>query len=132
MELKIDSRYTVISYLKEAAYERIPEFANDYLAGGCNSEINLERNTSEIREIQLRPYYLRDYKSISYETELFGKTYSAPFGIAPIGLQGLMWPRASEILAKAAYEHNIPYILSTVGTAEIETIGEFTQGNAWF
>lgn len=65
-------------------------------------------------------------------TELFGKTYSAPFGISPIGLQGLMWPRASEILAKAAFDHNIPYILSTVGTASIETIAEITEGNAWF
>ncbi|MEM9986556.1 MAG: alpha-hydroxy acid oxidase, partial [Bacteroidota bacterium] len=56
----------------------------------------------------------------------------APFGIAPIGLQGLMWPKASEILAKAAFEHNLPYILSTVGTASIETIAEITEGQAWF
>lgn len=132
MELKINPKYPDISYLRERAKQRIPGFAFDYLDGGCNSEVNLRRNTEEIREVQLKPYYLRDYDQISMQTELFGKTYAAPFGVAPIGLQGLMWPRASEILAKAAFEHNLPYILSTVGTADLETIAKITEGNAWF
>ena len=65
-------------------------------------------------------------------TELFGHTYDAPFGISPIGLQGLMWPRTPEILAKAAFKHNIPFCLSTVSTSSIETIAELTEGRAWF
>ncbi|MEO0339815.1 MAG: alpha-hydroxy acid oxidase [Bacteroidota bacterium] len=131
-EIIINPKYPDIDFLRKRAKQRIPRFAFEYLDGGCNAEVNLRRNTAEIREVQLQPYYLRNYEKISTQTELFGKTYSAPFGIAPIGLQGLMWPRASEILAKAAFEHNIPYILSTVGTASIETISEITEGNAWF
>lgn len=132
MEIKINPKYPDIDWLREKAKRSIPRFAFEYMDGGCNSEINLRRNTAEIRELQLKPYYLRNYSGISTSTELFGHTYSAPFGVSPIGLQGLMWPRASEILAKAAFEHNIPYILSTVGTASIETIAEITQGRAWF
>lgn len=132
MEEYFNSNYPDIPYLRERAKQRIPKFAFEYLDGGCNSEINLYRNTKEIRDVQLKPYYLRDYKGISLKTKLFGKEYNAPFGIAPIGLQGLMWPKASEILAKAAFDHNIPYILSTVGTASIETIADITEGNAWF
>ena len=132
MEIKYHPSYPDIPYLRQKAKQRIPRFAFEYLDGGCNSEINLHRNTAEIRELQLKPYYLNKHKGASMKTQLFGKTYDAPFGIAPIGLQGLMWPRASEILAKAAFDHNIPYILSTVGTASIETIGEITEGNAWF
>ncbi|TWO34055.1 alpha-hydroxy-acid oxidizing protein [Seonamhaeicola sediminis] len=132
MNENFNSKYPDIPYLRERAKKRIPKFAFEYLDGGCNSEINLHRNTKEIRDVQLKPYYLRDYKGASLETTLFDKTYSAPFGIAPIGLQGLMWPKASEILAKAAFEHNIPFILSTVGTASIETIADITEGNAWF
>lgn len=132
MEIKYDPRYPDIPYLRAKAKRRIPGFAFDYLDGGCNAEVNLHRNTAEIRDVQLKPYYLKDYANISMKTELFGKTYDAPFGISPIGLQGLMWPGASEILAKAAFDHNIPYILSTVGTASLETIGEITEGNAWF
>ena len=43
-----------------------------------------------------------------------------------------MWPKSPEILAKAAFEHNIPFILSTVTTASIETIAKITEGRAWF
>lgn len=132
MTEKFNSNYPDIPYLRERAKKRIPKFAFEYLDGGCNSETGLHRNTNEIRDIQLQPYYLRNYQGASMKTDLFGKEYSAPFGIAPIGLQGLMWPKASEILAKAAFEHNIPYVLSTVGTASIETIADIAEGNAWF
>ena len=128
----IDSRYPSIDHLCERARQRMPGFAYDYLAGGCFNEINLQKNTQEIREVELKPWYLRDYPGSDLSTELFGKTYDAPFGVAPIGLQGLMWPRATEILAKAAHQHNIPFVLSTVGTASIETVAELTEGNAWF
>ncbi|MDF1816669.1 MAG: alpha-hydroxy acid oxidase [Verrucomicrobiales bacterium] len=132
MSDSIISKYPSIEHLRERARQRMPRFAFEYLEGGCNSEVNLRRNTEEIREIRLRPRYLRDYAGSNLRTELFGKTYDAPFGISPIGLQGLMWPGATEILAKAAYDHNVPFILSTVATASIETVAEITEGNAWF
>jgi len=128
----IDSRFPSIEHLRERARRRMPRFAFEYLEGGCNSEVNLRRNTEEIREIQLRPWYLRDYAGSDLTTELFGKTYDAPFGVSPIGLQGLMWPGATEILAKAAHQHNVPFIVSTVATASIETVAEITEGKAWF
>jgi L-lactate dehydrogenase (cytochrome) len=43
-----------------------------------------------------------------------------------------MWPKAPEILAKAAFEHNVPIILSTVTTMSIERASELTEGRAWF
>ncbi len=132
MESKFNPNYPSIKDLREKAKKRIPRFAFEYLDGGCNSEVNLRRNTREIREVQLKPYYLRDNKTPSLKTELFGHEYDAPFGISPIGLQGLMWPRASEILAKAAFDHNIPFILSTVATASLESIAKITEGQAWF
>lgn len=130
--IEINPKYPDIDFLRDRAKKRIPGFAFQYLDGGCNSEVNIRRNTKEIRDVQLRPYYLREYGGISTETQLFGETYSAPFGVAPVGLQGLMWPRATEILAKAAFEHNIPFILSTVATASLETVAEITEGRAWF
>lgn len=128
----MDSRYPSIEMLAERAKQRMPGFAYDYLTGGCFSDVNLARNTQEIREIQLRPHYLRDFNGASQKTTLFGKTYDAPFGIAPVGLQGLMWPKSCEILAKAAKQHNVPFCLSTVSTASIETISEITEGDFWF
>ncbi len=125
-------RYPSVEDLRERARMRIPGFAFEYLDGGCNEDVNLHKNTAQIREVELKPKYLDAFSEAQLKTDLFGHTYDAPFGIAPIGLQGLMWPNAPEILAKAAFEHNIPFILSTVTTSPIERISELTEGRAWF
>ena len=128
----MDNRYPSVEDLRKLAKKRIPKFAFEYLDGGCNEDVNIKKNTERIRKIELKPEYLIDYKTTNLKTELFGKNYDAPFGISPIGLQGLMWPKSPEILAKAAFDNNIPFILSTVTTSSIETISEITEGNAWF
>jgi len=132
MKLGYDPQYPGIDDLREGARKRIPRFAFEYLDGGCNEDVNLRRNTSDIRDVELIPQYLSKHVKSDMSTELFGHTYDAPFGISPIGLQGLMWPRTPEILAEAAFKHNIPFCLSTVSTSSIETIGKITEGRAWF
>lgn len=132
MKLAYDTRYPAIDDLRNRARQRIPRFAFEYLDGGCNEDVNLYKNTAEIRQVELKPYYLNEYQAPSLKTELFGHVYDAPFGVSPIGLQGLVWPKAPEILAKAAFNNNIPFTLSTVSTASIERIGEITEGKFWF
>ena len=132
MKFEFNPNYPSIEDLRAKAKGRIPKFAFEYLDGGCNEEINLYKNTAEIREVELLPEYLKHYSGIDMTTELFGHIYDAPFGIAPIGLQGLIWPNSPEILAKAAFDHNIPFTLSTVSTSSIERISEITEGRAWF
>jgi L-lactate dehydrogenase (cytochrome) len=132
MKLEYNPRYPSIEDLRARAKKRIPGFAFDYLDGGCNEEINLHKNTSQIREVELLPEYLKKHPGSDMKTELFGHVYDAPFGIAPVGLQGLIWPNSPEILARAAFKHNIPFVLSTVSTSTIERISELTEGQAWF
>lgn len=127
-----NSNYPGIDDLIKKAKSRIPRFAFEYLDGGCNEDVNLRKNTDELREVELLPYYLSEHTGSTLSTELFGHTYDAPFGVSPIGLQGLVWPNAPEILAKAALKHNLPFILSTVSTSSIERIAEVTEGKAWF
>jgi L-lactate dehydrogenase (cytochrome) len=131
-KLSYNPNYPSIDDLRNRAQERIPRFAFEYLDGGCNEDVNLIKNTSELREVELKPYYLKQHSGSELKTELFGHVYDVPFGIAPVGLQGLMWPGAPEILAKAAKNHNIPFVLSTVTTASIETIGKITEGKFWY
>lgn len=132
MALKFNSAYPSMDDLRNKAMRRIPKFAFEYLDGGCNEDVSISRNTSEIRAVQLQPRYLRNTGIRSTKTTILGMEYDAPFGIAPVGLQGLMWPNSPEILAKAAFAHNIPFILSTVTTMSIERASELTEGNAWF
>ncbi len=132
MKTEIDHKYPSVEDLRKRAKLKIPKFAFEYLDGGCNNDVNLKKNTDRIRDIELKPKYLVDYRKPSLKTRLFGQTYDAPFGISPVGLQGLMWPKSPEILAKAAFDHNIPFILSTVTTTSIEKIADLTEGKAWF
>lgn len=132
MKATFDTRYPSVTDLRNKAKKSIPRFAFEYLDGGCNDDINLHKNTSELREVELAPYYLRGGGSVDLSTTLFGHRYAAPFGVAPIGLQGLIYPDSPRILAKAAFENNIPFILSTVTTSDIETIAATTEGRAWF
>ena len=132
MKLEYNSQYPSIDDLRKKAKRRIPRFAFEYLESGCNEDLNLYKNTAELREVELLPYYLRRHKNADLKTEMFGHVYDAPFGIAPVGLQGLIWPNSPEILAKAALHHNIPFILSTVTTSSIEKISELTEGKAWY
>jgi len=121
-----------IESLRQHAQKRIPKFAFEYLENGCNEETGLDRNLAAIQSVQLRSRFLQPRLKSDPSTEIFGHTYSAPFGIAPIGLQGLVWPKAPEILAQAAKELNVPYILSTVSSAGLEQIAEISEGQAWY
>ena len=125
-------KYPSVADLRKKAKSMIPKFAFDYLEGGCNEELNLSRNENDFDDIFLKPRYLQKNEDIDMSTEIFGIRYQAPFGISPIGLQGLMWPNSPEILAKAAARQGVPYILSTVSTGSIERIAEASEGTAWF
>ncbi|MFI8378886.1 alpha-hydroxy-acid oxidizing protein [Leeuwenhoekiella sp. NPDC079379] len=127
-----NTAYPSVDDLRTKAKSRVPAFAFEYLDGGCNEDVSIKRNTSEIRDVQLQPRYLNNYGQSSTKTKVLGMEFDAPFGIAPVGLQGLMWPNSPAILAKTAHKHNVPFILSTVTTMDIEKASELTEGNAWF
>lgn len=127
-----NTKYPSTEFLRLKAKKRVPKFAFEYLESGCNEEINLWKNTNDIQKVEFIPKYITNKFSVNLQTKIFGETYDAPFGIAPVGLQGLIWPGSPEILAKATRNHNIPFTLSTVSTADIETICKLTDGKAWF
>ena len=85
-----------IAQLKSLARSRLPGFVYDYLCGGCNDDLAVRNNRKALDQIFLSPSYLSPAAPSQLSVELFGKTYDAPLGIAPLGLSGLIWPGASE------------------------------------
>ena len=124
--------YHSIQELRDKARSRIPRIALDYLEGGAGNEANVARNLTAFQDVILVPEYLRDVSRINHGVELFGKHYSAPIGIAPVGLSNLIWPSLDIALAQMAREVNIPYVLSAAGTSSIETMAEIAGDNLWF
>ncbi|MEM9355232.1 MAG: alpha-hydroxy acid oxidase [Pseudomonadota bacterium] len=126
------NRYPRVSDLADKAYSRIPFFAWEYLNSGTGYDVGAKRNVDAMHDVRLTPKLLQGQFEPKIETELFGQTYAAPFGVAPVGLTGLMWPGAEIILAKTAAKYRIPYSLSTVATETPETIGAVADGMGWF
>lgn len=132
MNTDLKDRYPSVADLRRRAKWRIPHFAWEYLDSGTGRDDGAQRNVDAMRQVALTPRFMRGEMTINTETELFGKSYAAPFGVAPVGLTGLMWPEAENILAKAAAKFRVPYSLSTVATQSPETIGPLAQGMGWF
>lgn len=130
--MNIDKQYSCVAYMEAAAARRIPGFARDYLFNGISRGVNVQKNVQALDKVELMPRYLLEADKPNIRCRLFGQEFNAPFGVAPMGLSGLVWPKSEKILAAAAKAHNIPYTLSTVATASIEEIGALAGINAWF
>ncbi len=132
MAAPLMDRYPAISDLEARAKKRVPHFSWEYLDSGTGADQAVRRNADALGEITLIPQLLKGKFSPSVETELFGITYTAPIGIAPVGLTGLIWPGADAALAAAAAERRIPYCMSTVSTTSPEVAGPASDGMGWF
>ncbi|MCP4936341.1 MAG: alpha-hydroxy-acid oxidizing protein, partial [bacterium] len=129
--MKLDQCHT-IDDLRQMAKNRIPKLAFDYLDGGEGDETGLRLNSSAFKDIKLLPHYMRGVSERSHKVNLFGKSYSFPIGISPIGMANFIWPETDLILARLAKKYNIPYITSTAGTTKLEVIAEEIPDHTWF
>ena len=127
-----DPGYPSVIDLKQKAKKQIPSFAFDYVNGGIDEELGKQRNRKAFHDIELIPRYLTDVSHVDISTEIFGKRYAMPFGVPPIGLGNMMWPGAEAALAQACQKSNIPYILSTFSTTELEEIAQIAPDVCWF
>ena len=130
--VKLMRRYPSIVDLRDRARKRLPHIAWEYLECGTGDEQAVTRNLESMSAITLVPRFMKGELNLDVATTLFGRSYNAPFGIAPIGVCGLMWPRAERFLASAAAAYSIPYCLSTVAAETPETIGPLAGDMGWF
>ncbi|MBJ67951.1 MAG: alpha-hydroxy-acid oxidizing enzyme [Gemmatimonadetes bacterium] len=126
------NRYPSIEDLRRRAKERIPYFAWEYIDSGTGADECVRRNRAALESITLVPQFMKGAFEPQLTTRLFNIDYAVPFGISPVGLTALMWPRAERILARAAAVYRFPYTLSTAATEAPETIGPLADGMGWF
>ena len=120
-----------IGAMRERARARLPRFAFDFIDGGAGRESALSRNARAFDAVRLVPRVLSGAVVRSQTLELFGRTYAAPFGIAPIGMANLAGPATDLALARAAADATLPYCLSTAATTAIEPIARAAPAS-WF
>ncbi len=115
-----------------AADQVLPKLVRDYINGGVEDEQALARNLDAFAETLLLPRYLMDVVEPNIQVQLWGQSYARPFGIAPMGLQGFARPNMETMLAQAAHDAQIPFVLSGAGTCTVEQIAETAAPYSWF
>jgi len=130
---ELQRRYPTIDYLRRRARRRVPHFAFEYGDGGSGKDdAGVRRNWAAFDAIELVSRYGVMPTLPPCDIELFGRSYAAPVGIAPMGGPAIVWPGADLHLARAAQRARIPYILGTVGGATIERIAAVAPDVFWF
>ena len=127
----LDLTHPAIADLRRTARRRMPRFAFEYLDSGTGTEGGVRTNRAGLDAVRLRPAILRGQLRFDLSARTFGP-HPLPFGIAPVGYAGLIWPDAERILAQAAARHRIPYGQSTVATTLPEETGPLAGEMGWF
>ena len=130
--MDLDLTHPSIEDLRNAARRRIPKFAFEYLDSATGRELGLKVNRDALDAVGFMPSVLCGRTKADLQTTLLGQQYDLPFGIAPVGMSGLMWAGAERMLAKAAVAHNIPFSLSSVAVASPEDVAPYIGNNGWF
>jgi (S)-mandelate dehydrogenase len=121
-----------IDDLRKLAKKRLPKIAYDFIEGGTDDEVALVTNEQAFRQARIVPRYLVDVSVRNQSTTLFGRSYSSVIGIAPTGLAGLFRRGADLMLAEAAREANVPFIMSGTSTASIEDLAKVAPDHGWY
>ena len=87
---------------EHAARRHLPRPIFGYVAGGVEDTVALRSAAAAYREWSFVPRVLVDVSQRVQEVELFGDTYSSPFGIAPMGISALIAYEGDLALARAA------------------------------
>lgn len=126
------SKFPAIADLKKHAQRRIPHFVWEYLDSATGSEATLHRNRIKLDEVLFQPSILHGEFTPDLTTTFLGRDYPLPIGIAPVGMSGLIWPGAEQMLAQTAAREHIPYTISTVATQTPEDVADHHGGQGWF
>lgn len=78
-----------IEDLRRMAKRHLPRVCFDFIEGGLEDEHGIAHNEGAFARHRLTPRYLVDVSKRDLGTNLFGRRYALPVGIAPTGLAEL-------------------------------------------
>ncbi len=125
-------RAVTIEDLRARTYGFLPKFALEYLEGGAEDEVTLQRNRMALSEYSLLPHALVDVSQRDISTRLFDRHAPMPLIIAPTGLNGLFRACADRMLAEAAAAAGIPFTQSTMSNVSMENVAAVPGLRHWW
>ncbi|MEJ5990029.1 alpha-hydroxy acid oxidase [Ramlibacter sp. PS3R-8] len=116
---------------ERAARRHLPAPVFAYISGAVERNHSLRANAAAFERHEFLPRMLVDISRRTTAATMFGKRWSAPFGLAPMGISALSAYRGDLVLTRAAARENVPMIMSGSSLIRLE---EIVQANpeAWF
>lgn len=130
--MDLHQHYPGMLDLRARAKARLPRFVWEYLDSATGTEATKRRNRDALDQIGFLPSILHEPQKVDLSTNFLGRRLPLPFGIAPVGMSGLIWPDAEGHLARFAAQSGIPYSLSTVASQSPEDLAPHLGDEAWF
>ena len=128
---RILRRILSLDDLEDAARRVLPRPIFGYVTGGVETNASLRANRAVWDEISFVPKTLVDTSARTQKTTLFGQTYDAPFGIAPMGGTAMAAYQGDLVLARCAAGANVPMILSGASLTPLERVRQ-AGPTTWF
>jgi L-lactate dehydrogenase (cytochrome) len=125
------SRYLSLADFEIGARRHLPKQLYAYVNGGVEDNLTLHANRRVFDDYFLKPSVLVDVSTRDISIDLFGHRYSAPVGIAPMGIAALTGYRGDLCLAQAAAMANVPFVMSGSSLIPLEKVVEAAP-NTWF
>ena len=121
-----------IEDLRKIARRRLPGGVFDYIDGGAEDEVAMDRNTRGFRDMEFVPRVLRDMGTVDTTGTILGRDVPFPLILAPTGFTRIAHPPGELAVARAAERAGLPYSLSTMGTRSVEEVAAISNGSKWF
>lgn len=125
------NRVLCLDDLEPEAKRFLPRPIFGYVAGAAEDNLTRDDNRRAFAEWAFVPRVLRDVAGRDQGAELLGRRWSAPFGIAPMGISAISAYRGDIVLARSAAAAGIPFVLSGSSLTRLEDVHEAAPG-AWF
>ena len=130
--MDLDLSHPSIDDLRKRAKKRLPWFVWEFLDSATGDETSHFVNHAALDAVRLWPAVLEGPMEPDLSVTLMGRDYPLPFGIAPVGMSGLIWPDGERMLARLGAKEGIPYCLSTVTAKTPEQVGPHAGTQGWF
>lgn len=105
---------------------------SDFVEGGAEDELTLERNRHAFAEATLRPRVLVDVSRRTMSTVICGQQLSLPVLLAPTGLARLVHPEGELAAARAAHDAGTVLVVSSASSFSIEQLAAEAGQPLWF
>jgi len=130
--LALKRRFPTAYDLRAYARRTLPNFAFEYMDGGAGADGGIERNWAAFDAIEMAPRYGKVVSPPPAGVTLFGRPYSAPIGIAPIGGPGTGFPGAEIAFATAAQAARVPYTMGVLSGIDLDQAAKLAPDVLWF